>query len=114
MDLSKDMIVSEKDTLSKKVKWYLITFFCEGAILILLGGVLPLWGIASYNKILGGILFFPSFLLAGKLCFMLENRIGIACCLQNPNRKNLVQLPTLYPTWMRSVNGEKQKKDKNN
>ena len=59
MDLSKNMIVSEKDTLSKKVKWYLITFFCEGAILILLGGLLPLWGIASYNKILGGILFFP-------------------------------------------------------
>ena len=108
------MIVSEKDTLSKKVKWYLITSFCEGAILIFLGGLLPLWGIASLNKILGGIVFFPCFLLAGKLCFMLENRIGIACCMQNPNRKNLVQLPTWYPPWMRSVNGEKQKKDKNN
>ena len=114
MDLSKNMVVSEKDTLSKKIKWYLITFFCKGAILILLGGVLPLGGIASHNKILGGILFFPCFLLAGKLCFMLENRIGIACCLQNPNRKNLVQLPTLYPPWIKSVKEKEQKKDKNN
>ena len=78
------MIVSEKDPVGKKIKWYLICLLGNVAILVLVGGTLPFLVIEYFNKTAGGILFLPCFWLAGKLCNSLENYIGIACSLQTP------------------------------
>ena len=76
------MIVSEKDSTWTKIKWYIVCFVGSIIILVLLGGVLPFLVIKYYSTIVGGILFLPCFWGAGKLCFMLENYIGISCSLQ--------------------------------
>ena len=105
------MIVSEKDPVGKKIKWYLICLLGTVAILVLVGGVLPFLVIEYFNKIVGGILFLPCFWLAGKLCDSLENYIGIAGSLQNPNRHNLVRVFSDWsPPWMRSDETKKEKK----
>ena len=104
-------VVTDKDPLSKKVKWYLISFFSTLGILILLGGVLPFLVIKYCSTIVGGILFLPCFWVARKLCFMLENYIGVYCSLQNPNRHNLVRaFPDVWnPPWMRPAEMEEKK-----
>ena len=105
------MIVSEKDPVGKKIKWYLICLLGSVAILVLVGGALPLLVIGYFNKLAGGILFLPCFWLARKLCFSLENYIGIAGSLQNPNRHNLVRVFSDWnPPWMRSDETKKEKK----
>ena len=106
-------VVTDKDPLSKKVKWYLIAFFSTLGILILLGGVLPFLVIKYCNRIIGGILFLPCFWGAGKLCDMLENYIGISCSLQNPNRHNLVRVfPDEWTLpWMRPAETKKKKQN---
>ena len=105
------MIVSEKDPVGKKIKWYLICLLGNVAILVLVGGTLPFLVIEYFNKIAGGILFLPCFWLAGKLCNSLENYIGIAGSLQNPNRHNLVRVFSDWsPPWMRSDETKKEKK----
>ena len=105
------MIVSEKDPAGKKVKWYFVCLLGSTAILVLVGGALPFLVIEYYNKILGGILFLPCFWLARKLCFALENYIGIAGSLQNPNRHNLVRVFSDWnPPWIRSNEIENKKK----
>ena len=105
------MIVSEKDPVGKKIKWYLICLLGSVAILVLVGGALPFLVIEYFNKIAGGILFLPCFWLAGKLCSSLENYIGIAGSLQNPNRHNLVRVFSDWsPPWMRSDETKKEKK----
>ena len=105
------MIVSEKDPVGKKIKWYLICLLGNVAILVLVGGILPFLVIEYFNKIAGGILFLPCFWLAGKLCDSLENYIGIAGSLQNPNRHNLVRVFSDWsPPWMRSDETKKEKK----
>lgn len=105
------MIVSEKDPVGKKIKWYLICLLGNVAILVLVGGILPFLVIEYFNKIVGGILFLPCFWLAGKLCNSLENYIGIAGSLQNPNRHNLVRVFSDWsPPWMRSDETKKEKK----
>ena len=105
------MIVSEKDPVGKKIKWYLICLLGNVAILVLVGGTLPFLVIEYSNKIAGGILFLPCFWLAGKLCDSLENYIGIAGSLQNPNRHNLVRVFSDWsPPWMRSDETKKEKK----
>ena len=105
------MIVSEKDPVGKKIKWYLICLLGNVAILVLVGGTLPFLVIEYFNKITGGILFLPCFWLAGKLCNSLENYIGIAGSLQNPNRHNLVRVFSDWsPPWMRSDETKKEKK----
>ena len=105
------MIVSEKDPVGKKIKWSLICLLGSVAILVLVGGALPLLVIGYFNKLAGGILFLPCFWLARKLCFSLENYIGIAGSLQNPNRHNLVRVfSDWYPPWMRSDETKKEKK----
>ena len=86
------MIVSEKDSTWRKVKWYLICLTGSIAVLFLVGAALPFLIMIYCNRIIGGILFLPGFRLAIKLCFMLENYIGIGCSLQNPNRHNLVRV----------------------
>ena len=53
------MIVSEKDPVGKKIKWYLICLLGSVAILVLVGGILPFLVIEYFNKIAGGILFLP-------------------------------------------------------
>ena len=103
------MIVSEKDPVGKKIKWYLICLLGTVAILVLVGGILPFLVIEYFNKIVGGILFLPCFWLAGKLCNSLENYI--AGSLQNPNRHNLVRVFSDWsPPWMRSDETKKEKK----
>ena len=104
-------VVTDKDPLSKKVKWYLISFFSTLGILILLGGVLPFLVIKYCSTIVGGILFLPCFWVARKLCFMLENYIGVYVSLQNPNRHNLVRVfPDVWnPPWMRPAEMEEKK-----
>ena len=105
------MIVSEKDPVGKKIKWYLICLLGNVAILVLVGGTLPFLVIEYFNKIAGGILFLPCIWLAGKLCNSLENYIGIAGSLQNPNRHNLVRVFSDWsPPWMRSDETKKEKK----
>ena len=105
------MIVSEKDPVGKKIKWSLICLLVSVAILVLVGGALPLLVIGYFNKLAGGILFLPCFWLARKLCFSLENYIGIAGSLQNPNRHNLVRVFSDWsPPWMRSDETKKEKK----
>ena len=105
------MIVSEKDPVGKKIKWYLICLLGNVAILVLVGGTLPFLVIEYFNKTAGGILFLPCFWLAGKLCNSLENYIGIAGSLQNPNRHNLVRVFSDWsPPWMRSDETKKEKK----
>ena len=105
------MIVSEKDPVGKKIKWSLICLLGSVAILVLVGGTLPLLVIGYFNKLAGGILFLPCFWLARKLCFSLENYIGIAGSLQNPNRHNLVRVFSDWsPPWMRSDETKKEKK----
>ena len=105
------MIVSEKDPVGKKIKWYLICLLGNVAMLVLVGGTLPFLVIEYFNKIAGGILFLPCFWLAGKLCSLLENYIGIAVSLQNPNRHNLVRVFSDWnPPWMRSDETKKEKK----
>ena len=104
------MIVSEKDPVGKKIKWSLICLLGSVAILVLVGGALPLLVIGYFNKLAGGILFLPCFWLARKLCFSLENYIGIAGSLQNPNRHNLVRVFSDWsPPWMRSDETKKEK-----
>ena len=106
------MIVSEKDSTWKKIKWYIVCSTGSIIILVLLGGVLPFLVIEYCNRIVGGILFLPCFWGAGKLCDMLENYIGISCSLQNPNRHNLVRVfPDEWtPPWMRPAETEKKNK----
>ena len=105
------MIVSEKDPVGKKIKWSLICLLGSVAILVLVGGALPLLVIGYFNKLAGGILFLPCFWLARKLCFSLENYIGIAGSLQKPNRHNLVRVFSDWsPPWMRSDETKKEKK----
>ena len=106
------MIVSEKDSTWIKIKWYIVCFTGSIIILVLLGGVLPFLVIKYCNTIIGGILFLPCFWVAGKLCFMLENYIGIGCSLQNPNRHNLVRVfPDEWTLpWMRPAEMEKKNK----
>ena len=95
----------------KKIKWSLICLLGSVAILVLVGGALPLLVIGYFNKLAGGILFLPCFWLARKLCFSLENYIGIAGSLQNPNRHNLVRVFSDWsPPWMRSDETKKEKK----
>ena len=107
------MIVSEKDSTWTKIKWYIVCFVGNIIILVLLGGVLPFLVIKYCSTIVGGILFLPCFRVARKLCFMLENYIGLDCALQNPNRRNLVRaFPnewTLF--WMRPAETEKKKQN---
>ena len=62
-------VVTDKDPLSKKVKWYLIAFFSTLGILILLGGVLPFLVIKYCSRIVGGILFSALFLGGKKTLF---------------------------------------------
>ena len=106
------MILSEKDSTWKKIKWYIVCFTSSIIILVLLGGVLPFLVIKYCNTIIGGILFLPCFWGAGKLCSMLENYIGISCSLQNPNRHNLVRVfPDEWTLpWMRPAETEKKNK----
>ena len=105
------MIVSEKDSTWRKVKWYLICLTGSIAVLFLVGAALPFLIMIYCNRIIGGILFLPGFRLAIKLCFMLENYIGIGCSLQNPNRHNLVRVfPEEWALpWMRPEKSEKKK-----
>ena len=107
------MIVSEKDSTWTKIKWYIVCFTGSIIILVLLGGVLPFLVIKYCSRIVGGILFLPCFLVAGKLCNSLENYIGIAVSLQNPNRHNLVRVfPDEWTLpWMRPAETEKKKQN---
>ena len=107
------MIVSEKDTTLRKVKWYLICLTGSIVILFLVGAALPFLIMIYCNRIIGGILFLPCFWLATKLCFMLENYIGIGASLQNPNRHNLVRVfPDEWTLpWMRPAETEKKKQN---
>ena len=107
------MIVSEKDSTWTKIKWYIVCFVGSITILVLLGGVLPFLVIKYCSTIVGGILFLPCFRVAGKLCFMLENYIGIGCSLQNPNRHNLVRVfPDEWTlSWMRPAETKSKKRD---
>ena len=105
------MIVSEKDSIGKKVKWYIVCLAGSIAILFLVGAALPFLIMIYCNRIVGGILFLPCFWVATKLCHMLENHIGIGASLQNPNRHNLVRVfPDEWtPPWMRPEKTEKKK-----
>ena len=107
------MIVSEKDSTWTKVKWYLICLTGSIVILFLIGAALPFLIMIYCNRIVGGILFLPCFWLAIKLCFMLENYIGIAASLQNPNRRNLVRIfPDEWTLpWIRPAETEKKKQN---
>ena len=105
------MIVSEKDTAGKKVKCYLVCLLGSAAIFVLIGCALPFLVIEYCNKIVGGILFLPCVWLARKLCFALENHIGIAASLQKTNRRNLVRVFSDWnPPWMRSDEIKNKKK----
>ena len=112
MDYGK-MIVSEKDSTWTKIKWYIVCFVGSIIILVLLGGVLPFLVIKYYSTIVGGILLLSCFWVAGKLCFMLENYIGIGCSLQNPNRRNLVRVFPDEWTLPRRRPAEMKKKKQN-
>ena len=105
------MIVSEKDSFGKKVKWYIVCLAGSIAILFLVGAALPFLIMIYCNRIVGGILFLPCFWVATKLCNMLENHIGIGASLQNPNRHNLVRVfPDEWTLpWMRPEKTEKKK-----
>jgi len=105
------MIVSEKDSTWTKIKWYLVCCPLRVIKIVLLGGVLPFLVIKYCNRIIGGILFLPCFWVARKLCFMLENYIGVGGSLQNPNRHNLVRVfPDEWTLpWMRPAETEKKK-----
>jgi hypothetical protein len=105
------MIVSEKDSTWTKVKWYLICLTGSILILFLVGAALPFLIMIYCNRVIGGILFLPCFWGATKLCDMLENYIGVAASLQNPNRHNLVRVfPEVWSMpWMRSKESEKKK-----
>ena len=107
------MIVSEKDSTWRKVKWYIVSLAGSIAILLLVGAALPFLIMIYCNRIIGGILFLPCFWLAIKLCFRLEIYIGISCSLQNPNRHNLVRVfPDVWnPPWMRPAETEKKKQN---
>ena len=106
------MIVSEKDSTWRKVKWYIVSLAGSIAILLLVGAGLPFLIVIYCNRILGGILFLPCFYFATKLCSMLENYIGVGCSLQNPNRHNLVRVfPDEWTLpWMRPAETEKKNK----
>ena len=105
------MIVSEKDSIGKKVKWYIVCVAGSIAILFLVGAALPFLIMIYCNRIVGGILFLPCFWVATKLCFMLENHIGIGASLQNPNRHNLVPVfsEVCSIPWMHHKKREKKK-----
>ena len=101
------MIVSENDSLKKKLKWWLISVIAEVLIILLFWGV-P-FGIMFYNVWLGAILFIAGVFSSRRLINYLENRIGIFCSLQNPNRYNLVQVDFPYPFWFKKAAQTDQK-----
>lgn len=106
------MIITGKDSLSRKIKWYIITLFCDLIVLAGVGCAVP-YVISLQNRLLGGILFLPCFWLAGKICFLIENHIGIAVLMQNPNRNNLVRVfPEWLPPWLRTENTKKKNSEK--
>ena len=106
------MIITGKDSLSRKIKWYIITFFCELIVLAGVGCAVP-YVIILQNRLLGGILFLPCFWLAGKICFLIENHIGIAGLTQNPNRNHLVRVfPEWTPPWLRTENTKKKNSER--
>ena len=103
------MIVSPNDSSLKKRKWYFITLLLELLILFCFFGISFL--IIAYHRIVGAILFFSGAFLVQKLLNCIENNIGISCCLQNPNRHNLVGPGIIYPPWMKKrLKAEEQTK----
>ena len=84
------MIVSHNDSLKKKIKWYLITLLLDLLIVLFFWG-LP-FVLIYHNVILGLVAFLMGVFFSRKFISSIENYIGIACCLQNLNKHNLIRL----------------------
>lgn len=93
------MIVKESDPAGRKWKYWAIT------LLLQLLTIVVCLGIPSFimfklklgvQRILAVALWFLMFFVSRKIICKIENHIGIAGLLQNPNRANLIQWP---PDW---------------
>ena len=95
-------LVKDTDPLRKQLKWWFITFLFDTLIILsLVGGSLIAFFYCRHFIFL--IFFIISFFLSGKIIFTIENYIGVQCCLQNPNRFNLIQIKIKIPfPWLKS------------
>ena len=105
-------LVKNTDPLGKKLKWWFIAFLFDTLILfIFVGGSLIAFFYCRHFIFL--VFFIISFFLSGKIIFTMENYIGVQCCLQNPNRFNLVQIEIKIPfPWLKSQ--KRPENDKSN
>jgi len=103
------MIVSEKDSFKRKIKWYLITLIIEDFVLLL--WLAPPF-LIFHNEILAFIWFLCGGFGTYKLIIYIENYIGVSCCMQNPNRYRLVRFELPYHPWIKcqETNEERQEK----
>ena len=108
-------LVKDTDPLRKQLKWWFITFLFDTLIILsLLGGSLIAFFYCKHFIFF--IFFIISFFLSGKIIFAIEDYIGVQCCLQNPNRFNLIQIEIKMPfPWLKSQKGpENEKSDIHN
>lgn len=94
------MIVKESDSTRRKLFWWFVTLLAELAIIAVFWGI-PITIIWHDFVWAGIVLFLVGTLIGRKLCCRVENRIGLFCSLQNPNRNNLVRIEIPYPPWGR-------------